>query len=706
MATVVGKNTKGGLAKQGKNTRKTSYTDNTGTIVPGSRDSLPAARGDDFAPIYEASGMGFGETASGSESLPGETTEQKKQRIGGATFSFAGGAPTVMSNANKIERVVPLLDSKANSLTAPGLGGASFTNTGTDDGTTGDGTGEQTFDELLGISDPNKKKKKQNEGLDPYTQAQMALLEKMQASSDLATRQSLNTIKNKFNQREEAQRRANESGLASIKNVLNLGGSSRYAPISSQGIISAAEQAGITALSNLDAEEQQLIGEVKAAQADKNYELLEKKLSTLETVRKEKSATASKLQETIQKQEYQSSRDDAIAGLISQGVTSPIEMLNYLNYDESGKKIGDFTLAEITGSLKGLNDIGGVGVGGFKLENKQIGQLLGAGLTGDDIKAMQSDLASGASLDDIIGGFDSETQGLVKKAFGIEAPTNGKITIGKGAKSETEEAFIRTRLFSKVAPILNKGSLSDSDREIIDGRIEEFRVAGFGEQEILDTLAGLPPEVNTPYNGTFRDIIVGNSETMEKQTSNMGRLSQQLSSGNYQGAMNTVEGLAMNEAKKLDQDGYMGTNTAQNYLKKGENLYNLLSDAEDIIGPLQGTWESAKGKLAKSKSKRATEISSAITLLVAEMRNDLSGTAVTDSESTFLEPLIPSLSDTMDNFKVKTRSLNQNTLDRLNSTRGTVSLPEVTQDQVIDPKKRLVLYSNDIYYKPDGQLDI
>ena len=193
---------------------------------------------------------------------------------------------------------------------------------------------------------------------------------------------------------------------------------------------------------------------------------------------------------------------------------------------------------------------------------------------------------------------------------------------------------------------------------------------------------------------------------MEKQNSNIGRLSQQLQSGNYTAAMNTVETLSLNEAKKLDPDNFIGTATTQNYLKKGEELDKLVSNAEDIIGPFDGTWESIKGKLLKSKDGRAAEISAKIAALVAQMRNDLSGTAVTSSEATFLEPLIPSLSDTMTNFRGKIKALNENTLGQYNTVRSSVSLPEVTKEQVIDPKKRLGLYSSDIYLPKNGQLDL
>lgn len=669
-----------------------------GQIGPGG-----AARGDDFAENINTASQSYGKTA-----------EQAFKENGSTANVVTGYSPTVFSNANKIERVIPLLDSKANALNLSGTSNTTFNNTGDGgDSFGGDDTAE-SFDEILGLSTEKKKKKKGEMGetgevLDPYTAQQMTLLQSMQKNADAQAKQALNSIQSKFAQRQQDQQRATESGLASIRQALNLGGSSRYAPISSQGIISAAEQAGIRALSDLDAQEQEAIGEIKSAQQANDFQLLEKKLNLLENVRSEKAKATSKLQEEVRLKEMESSRDNALAGLVQQGVTDPVEILNYLNFDDAGNQIGDFTIAEVTGALKNLNDItGSKGIGGtgFKLENKAIGQLLGTGFTAPDIKAIQADLNAGGSIDEVLEGVeDPDMQNALKEAFGLKSDTNTNVTPGVGAKTPVEEAIIRTRMFSRVAPMLNKGAISDSDADRINGFINEMRDANMSEQEIYDSLAGLPPEVNTPYNAGFRDIIVANSETMEKQTGNMGRLGQQLSSGNYQGAMNTAENLAMAEAQKLDPDGYMGTATAQNYLKKAKKLNELLVGAEDVIGPIEGTFDSIKGKL-KNKSNKGSEIAAAITQLVAEMRHDLSGTAVTQSETAFLDPLIPSNSDTIPNFKIKLKSLDEGTLGKLNSTRSMVSLPTITTEQVIDPKKRLQVYSNDIYLPANGVLDL
>ncbi len=532
---------KGGAKVTGKTSKDSKYGSGSGTRTYSNQPQVlgmstpPAARGDDFASNLNEMAKSY------------HTTSEDLLNEGGSVSSIVTGySPTVMSNADKVERVVPLLDSQASIL--GGGGDATFTDIGSDMGGYGD-SGD--FGDILGLNPEKKKKKKKEESLfsageveveeDPYFTQQMSLLDKMARSQDKATRAYISSLQDTFNQRRSEQEQSNAQQLAGVKQALNLGGSSRYAPVSSSGIISMKEAQGIRALSDLDSQEQQLIAEAKQAQVDRDYQLLEQKLGLLENVRKEKSAAASALQEETRMADFQSSRDNAIAGLVSQGITDPVEMLNYLNFDEAGNRIGDFTLGEITGALSSLNELRGKGIGGtgFTLDNKAIGQMLGSGLTTTDIANMQADLNAGASLEDILSGYeDPEEASAVRRAFGVdESQLRPNETI--------DELVRRNRVFSKIAPMMNKGSLSDADAVRINDFITEAFANGLTEQQILDEMAGMPTEINTPYNALFRDAIVANSDTMEKQTQNMTRLSQQLSSGNFMAAMNTVEKLPM-----------------------------------------------------------------------------------------------------------------------------------------------------------------
>jgi hypothetical protein len=49
--------------------------------------------------------------------------------------------------------------------------------------------------------------------------------------------------------------------------------------------------------------------------------------------------------------EIMQSRMEAVQGLIEQGITDPEQILNYLNYDDEGNEVGDFTLEEVNGYI-------------------------------------------------------------------------------------------------------------------------------------------------------------------------------------------------------------------------------------------------------------------------------------------------------------------------------------------------------------------
>lgn len=605
--------------------------------------------------------------------------------------SINPNAPTVFSNASIIEDTIPRLVSQANSL--PTFGSSDNAGGG------GGGDYEDSFDDILGFSDKKKKKKQDfgdlayREGTNiplpvGYWETQygdnsqvMKTLAKMQQTSDRYTKDSIGGIRDKFDQREQAQVESNAQNLAGVKQVLNLGGSSRYAPISSQGIISAQESAGIKALADIDTLERQAINEARQAQSTNDFKLLEQKLSVLDGIRQEKAAAMTSLQEA----QEQSDKDNQIADLVSQGIVDPVEMLQTLN--ERG---GNFTLADMTGALKGLSEVG-TGGGSFKFEQKQVGPLLGMGFTVSDINQMQSDFNSGQSIQSVLEGVPAEMQQAVKEALGVDEAAAATMRPGVGATDNLSEQMIRTRLFPKAAAILNKGTLSDSDRTIIDERIDFFRNNGLSEQQILDVFSGWSADVTSPYNDSFRDIIIGNDKDGQGVSPNLSRVGSLLANGNYKGAMNAVEQTAMLRAKELDPDGYMGNAPVEVYTKRIDRIKQLLSQNSDYgdTGFIEGNFNKVLGRL---KGARAAQVKAELTQLYQTFRKENAGVAVTDSEQRFLDSLFSDINDPKGNFLTKLDVFQSGIIDRYNATRNSVSLPPVRVLEVLDPAERLSLY--------------
>lgn len=652
------------------------------------RDSLPPARGEGFAEGFEKEMTDRGLDPNDVFGR-GDITQWTDY------FAGQGAMPSVFSNADILDNKISRLDQQAFGL--PTYGSSNF-----DLPEEGGGIGEEyDFDEILGLGGGKKKKKSEGTlptkaqrdmeayGDDPQTREMLRLIKDMQSSSDRATQDAVSAIESRFSQLRQSQEASNAQELAGVKQALNLGGSSRYAPISSAGIIGAQVATNTRRLADLESQERALVSQARQAQEANDYRLLEKKLGLLEDVRQEKLKAAESLDKSLQETQIQSTRDNAIAGLVSQGVTDPAQLLDYLNYDEKGNLVGDFTLKEVATAISYLTPKASAN-GSFKFDSKQVGPLLGAGFTMADIQTMQEDFNAGRSVQAILDGVPPEMQQMVMEALGVDPTKASGLRPGVGATDPLTEQMIRTRLFPKAASILNKGTLSDADREIIDERIGYFRDNGLSEQQILDVFSGWSADVSTPFNQTFRDIVLGTQETGEGVSQNLTSLGSLLASGNYKGAMNKVENVALKSVEK--EPGYVGKITTENYTKKIDRIKHILKEGGvwDGTGPLEGTYQQLIGRF---KGPEATRLQGELAALYTDFRKENAGTAVTEAELEFLSPLFAAITDKKGNFLVKLDTFQRSLMDGHNATRRTVSLPEVQVKDILDPNERLRLYA-------------
>lgn len=122
-------------------------------------------------------------------------------------------------------------------------------------------------------------------------------------------------------------------------------------------------------------------------------------------------------------------------------------------------------------------------------------------------------------------------------------------------------------------------------------------------------------------------------------------------------------------------------------------LLKFIWEAEKnpAIWPIE--WQFDKW-LGRFQEAWASQIQTRITELVAEMRNRLSGTTVTESESSFLEPLIPDLVDGKDKFLFKIERLKDVPLQELNTLRESVWLPKINESMAgqLNYSDRVKLY--------------
>lgn len=194
-----------------------------------------------------------------------------------------------------------------------------------------------------------------------------SLLDNMKASTDATAANQISNIQAQFAIRKQQQQQSNMRQEKKVQNALLMGGatgqgsSAQYAPVSSEGIISAQESYGVQQLAQLDTQENSLIAEARAAQDAGNYKVMEDKLALVKEKRKEKVDAATKLNDQIAEQnqkareEYlQSAKDEAITDAYSQGVTDVPSIMKELQ-----KKGITATAADVSAALKnsGVEDI-------------------------------------------------------------------------------------------------------------------------------------------------------------------------------------------------------------------------------------------------------------------------------------------------------------------------------------------------------------
>lgn len=270
----------------------------------------------------------------------------------GQQVGFSNNPPpsdTVLSNANIIENTIPSLNNKASTLTpdepttlaTPTDTTSTPTSSSTDYGALYKGA----YDSLPDISD------------DPSYKADVDLINSLKATSDANTNASINSIQKNYLDLTGTLQQSQQASTDKEENALLLGGSARYAPISTGGILDLKTRGDIQQLSTLQDQENQKIAAVKTAQSNQDYQTMSKEMSELDTLRTQKQTLAKsiadsmlKTNQTTQKSVTQNAQDNAIATLVKGGTTDPSDILDALT--KAGYTTA--TAKDVTTTLEGI----------------------------------------------------------------------------------------------------------------------------------------------------------------------------------------------------------------------------------------------------------------------------------------------------------------------------------------------------------------
>lgn len=514
----------------------------------------------------------------------------------------------------------------------------------------------------------------------------VAQLKNLDVSKDPALQSMLSSISSGWDARIKDMERANASRVASITQTgVRLG--SRYTGGAGGvfgGIISTEEKDATSRIATLEGQKQSALMEAKNAYENKKWNQYAKLVDIADSAYKEQLSalkdlnTAQAAQDKVLQEKNAklneglaaSKRDVAISELMGMGVTNPMDIINKLS--EQG----------ITASAKDIWE-------SIKVFAKDTGISSIEKLTGDTknffvLKGIQGALPSS------ITGLPQEQQ------LGAYMKWNKDLTTSKVAKVAGETGASSFDQFSKeqIALSVIPTQLRNSDTEL--KRYLEGIRQGLGEgktpYEVADQLMGYKINNPTPFSNSIRNYIA----LADLGASEIQSVARLVNAKDYGAAITIIENKLLDGQKKIDPESYVGETTPKYYVSKVDEIKKLIEQGGlmDAIGPLEGSAASVFGKVPLFRRKEAAKIQGKVTSLVAELRNHLSGTAVTDSEKAFLEPLIASLSDKKGIFMDKLNEISTNSLTRHNAVRKSAGLPELDEKTLLNKKLRTSLYEN------------
>lgn len=260
-----------------------------------------------------------------------------------------------------------------------------------------------------------------NDGSDEEKQI-YGLIDSMKASLDSSTLGIVNSIHGQFDQLRQDQMAANQTNEKNRAQSLLVGGASRYAPLSAASTMLAQTSYGLRKIADLDAQENTAIAQAQKAQQDGDMQLMHDTLSIVEKKREEKVTEANKLNDQLQAANQKSadarllaSRDEAIAGLVSQGVNKPADIIKAMN--GSGWTLN---ANDVSGVLKSLQPTGAAG-DLYKFTNVDVGKLLGAGINAGTIQSL-SDYYNGRSDGSDLGHLTSAQESIIHTVLSGKGP--------------------------------------------------------------------------------------------------------------------------------------------------------------------------------------------------------------------------------------------------------------------------------------------
>ena len=499
----------------------------------------------------------------------------------------------------------------------------------------------------------------------------------------------LATLKQQWEQRRALLEKSNLAQLGTWRQQFLRTGAAEYSPGMVADFVSDKEKEGIRALSELDSQYNNAIGQINTALQTNNYKLAAEKAGEIAEIEDKAYELMQKNLKETQQVNADLADEENIAKLFTAGITDPIKIFSALSKAKapvSAEKIKKFLdSVQTKESTSTKNDFT------FKFAGGDVGAMLASGkfLGMEDIQAVQ-DAFNEFGWRGVTQITDVDQQKFLRSILlpkDKAAQNTGETGIGDF------DQFSREQIALSVVPVQLRNTEVELNR-FLQG-IRSGLATGLTPYQVADTLMGYRIDDPNDFTDGFRQYLA-----ILPDLTSVQEVARLINANNYQGAIAKLETQALQEQKKTDPEGYMGEAATRYSVEKVNEINKLLESEKffDRIGPFEGTLNGALG--SRFGFAAAARIRAKLKSLTAQLRNDISGATVTKEEKAFLEPLIPELSDNLGVFKEKLKELKGNPLTKYNTVRSTIGLPKVTEAELLDRNQRVNAYTKIPTYDP------
>lgn len=253
---------------------------------------------------------------------------------------------------------------------------------------------------------------------------------------------------------------------------------------------------------------------------------------------------------------------------------------------------------------------------------------------------------------------------------------NRVATAAFNTKTKEKLDFENSKVFREARSTAEKlmGGTRMSDEENKKLRDDMYFIVsnGGGHDEALDFATGVrvQNEADKPLARGLRRIIFGTGQgTASEKTETMTLLSQDLNGGNKDYAIQEAERIALEKKAKLNADDQY----------KAEKLTGLMDEAISLVKEnpkLTGFYDGGifnitKGVKGDYEKQRLAYL---LTEIYAVKRNEIAGTAITNSENSFLKDLVGTVADPDQNFLAKLEGAKSTAIKERNAARAKAGL--------------------------------